>query len=82
MMLGKIGPLTRGEAELTGPYQLQPRPMARAWEYWAIRLEKSGGMPSVRRTASKSRGAKSRSAKSQGAKSQSAKSQGSKSRKR
>jgi ribulose-5-phosphate 4-epimerase/fuculose-1-phosphate aldolase len=45
MMLGKIGPLTRGEAELTGPYQLQPRPMARAWEYWATRLEKSGGMP-------------------------------------
>jgi hypothetical protein len=45
MMLGKIGPLTRGEAELTGPYQLQPRPMARAWEYWATRLEKSGGLP-------------------------------------
>jgi ribulose-5-phosphate 4-epimerase/fuculose-1-phosphate aldolase len=31
MALGKIGPLSRGEAELTGPYQLQPRPMARAW---------------------------------------------------
>ena len=34
MLLGKIGPLSRGEAERTGPHQLQPRPMARAWEYW------------------------------------------------
>jgi len=45
MALGKIGPLSRGEAELTGPYQLQPRPMARAWEYWTTRLEKAGEMP-------------------------------------
>jgi HCOMODA/2-hydroxy-3-carboxy-muconic semialdehyde decarboxylase len=45
MMLGKIGPLTRGEAELTGAYQLQPRSMARAWEYWATRQEKGGGLP-------------------------------------
>jgi len=45
MALGKIGPLSRGEAERTGPYQLQPRPMARAWEYWTTRLEKSGEMP-------------------------------------
>jgi HCOMODA/2-hydroxy-3-carboxy-muconic semialdehyde decarboxylase len=45
MMLGKIGPLTRGEAERTGPYQLQPRPMARAWEYWTERLKKSGELP-------------------------------------
>ena len=45
MALGKIGPLSRGEAERTGPYQLQPRPMARAWEYWTERLKKSGEMP-------------------------------------
>ena len=45
MMLGKIGPLTRGEAERTGPYQLQPRPMARASEYWTERLKKSGELP-------------------------------------
>ena len=45
MLLGKIGPLSRGEAERTGPHQLQPRPMARAWEYWTERLKKSGEMP-------------------------------------
>jgi ribulose-5-phosphate 4-epimerase/fuculose-1-phosphate aldolase len=45
MMLGKIEPLSRGEAELTGPYQLQPRPMGRAWEYWTARLAKAGAMP-------------------------------------
>jgi HCOMODA/2-hydroxy-3-carboxy-muconic semialdehyde decarboxylase len=60
MLLGKIGPLSRGEAERTGPHQLQPRPMARAWEYWTSRLEKSGEMPKsgrggARRTTMKSR---------------------------
>ena len=51
MLLGKIGPLSRGEAERTGPHQLQPRPMARAWEYWTMRLEKSGEMPKSGRVA-------------------------------
>jgi ribulose-5-phosphate 4-epimerase/fuculose-1-phosphate aldolase len=60
MMLGRIGPLTRGEAELTGPYQLQPRPMGRAWEYWATRLEKSGGLPPAPRAKRSVRAAKSR----------------------
>jgi HCOMODA/2-hydroxy-3-carboxy-muconic semialdehyde decarboxylase len=59
MLLGKIGPLSRGEAERTGPHQLQPRPMARAWEYWTTRLEKSGEMPRSGR-GGKSRAAKSR----------------------
>jgi ribulose-5-phosphate 4-epimerase/fuculose-1-phosphate aldolase len=45
MALGKIGPLSRGEAELSGPYQVQPRPMARAWEYWTERLKKRGELP-------------------------------------
>ena len=58
MLLGKIGPLSRGEAERTGPHQLQPRPMARAWEYWTTRLEKSGEMPRS------GRGGESRTAKS------------------
>jgi HCOMODA/2-hydroxy-3-carboxy-muconic semialdehyde decarboxylase len=61
MALGRIGPLSRGEAERTGPYQLQPRPMARAWEYWTERLKKSGEMPSMRRSAT--RGAKARAAR-------------------
>jgi ribulose-5-phosphate 4-epimerase/fuculose-1-phosphate aldolase len=47
MLLGKIGPLTRGEAERSGPYQVQARPMARAWEYWTERLKKRGELPTV-----------------------------------
>jgi ribulose-5-phosphate 4-epimerase/fuculose-1-phosphate aldolase len=62
MALGRIGPLSRGEAERTGPYQLQPRPMARAWEYWTERLRKAGEMPrpgpsSARRATAKARAA-------------------------
>ena len=52
MLIGKIGPLSRGEAELTGPYQLTPRPMARAWEYWTTRLKKNGELPRARRSGS------------------------------
>jgi ribulose-5-phosphate 4-epimerase/fuculose-1-phosphate aldolase len=64
MALGRIGPLSRGEAERTGPYQLQPRPMARAWEYWTERLKKSGEMPSMRRSAARRPTAKTRAAPS------------------
>jgi ribulose-5-phosphate 4-epimerase/fuculose-1-phosphate aldolase len=53
MALGRIGPLSRGEAERTGPYQLQPRPMGRAWEYWTERLRKAGEMPKARRAAAR-----------------------------
>jgi ribulose-5-phosphate 4-epimerase/fuculose-1-phosphate aldolase len=53
MLLGKIGPLTRGEAELTGPYQLQPRPIGRAWEYWTTRLKDSGRLPPARRRSTR-----------------------------
>jgi HCOMODA/2-hydroxy-3-carboxy-muconic semialdehyde decarboxylase len=45
MALGKIGPLSRGEVERAGANQLEPRPMARAWEYWTARLEKRGELP-------------------------------------
>jgi ribulose-5-phosphate 4-epimerase/fuculose-1-phosphate aldolase len=62
MALGRIGPLSRGEAERTGPYQLQPRPMARAWEYWTERLKKAGEMPSMRRSAARRPTAKARAA--------------------
>jgi hypothetical protein len=64
MLLGKIGPLSRGEAERTGPHQLQPRPMARAWEYWTTRLKKSGEMPrSAPRGSAKTQLAKIRTAR-------------------
>jgi HCOMODA/2-hydroxy-3-carboxy-muconic semialdehyde decarboxylase len=45
MAIGKIQPLSRGEAERSGPRQLQPSPMGRAWEYWTERLKKSGELP-------------------------------------
>ena len=63
MMLGRIGPLTRGEAELTGPYQLTARPIGRAWEYWTARVKKSGGLPQARRAAAKLRAPQSRAGK-------------------
>jgi ribulose-5-phosphate 4-epimerase/fuculose-1-phosphate aldolase len=43
--LNTVSALTPGEAELAGASNLQPNPTARAWEYWVMRLEKSGGMP-------------------------------------
>jgi HCOMODA/2-hydroxy-3-carboxy-muconic semialdehyde decarboxylase len=65
MLIGKIGPLSRGEAKLTGPYQLTPRPMARAWEYWTTRLKKSGEMPRAPRGATRAgRAIKRRASKS------------------
>jgi hypothetical protein len=45
MMIGKIGALNAAERERAEPRQLQPRPMARAWEYWTTRLQKAGGLP-------------------------------------
>ena len=44
MMIGKIAPFSRGEAERTCPYQLQPRPMGRAWEYWTEAAEEERGV--------------------------------------
>jgi ribulose-5-phosphate 4-epimerase/fuculose-1-phosphate aldolase len=63
MLIGKIGALSRGEAELTGPYQLRPRPMARAWEYWTTRLEKRGEMPRAQRSGARRAGSKLRAGK-------------------
>jgi ribulose-5-phosphate 4-epimerase/fuculose-1-phosphate aldolase len=45
MMIGKIGALNKSERELGEPRQLQSRPMARAWEYWTVRLRKAGELP-------------------------------------
>jgi HCOMODA/2-hydroxy-3-carboxy-muconic semialdehyde decarboxylase len=54
MAIGKIAPLNEAERQRAEPRQLQPRPMARAWEYWTTRLQKAGGLP----PQSKSRAAK------------------------
>jgi ribulose-5-phosphate 4-epimerase/fuculose-1-phosphate aldolase len=40
-----LSPLTLGEARLAWERNLEPRPQARAWEYWSTRLKKAGEYP-------------------------------------
>jgi HCOMODA/2-hydroxy-3-carboxy-muconic semialdehyde decarboxylase len=40
-MLGGVSPLTQVEIQKAGAFNLEPRPIARAWEYWTTRLRKS-----------------------------------------
>ncbi|MEI8150957.1 MAG: class II aldolase/adducin family protein [Hyphomicrobiales bacterium] len=40
-----LSPLTPGEAKMAWDRNLQPRPQARAWEYWSTRLKKAGEYP-------------------------------------
>ena len=40
-----LSPLTPGEATMAWDRNLQPRPQARAWEYWSVRLKKAGEYP-------------------------------------
>ena len=40
-MLGGVRPLTPAEIQKAGAFNLEPRPIARAWEYWSTRLLKS-----------------------------------------
>jgi len=42
---GAISPLTPGEARMAEDRNLEPRPQARAWEYWSVRLKKAGEYP-------------------------------------
>lgn len=41
--LGNVSPLTAAETELAGEYNLRPGPVARAFEYWSVRLDKAEG---------------------------------------
>ena len=41
-LLGGVSPLTLGEIQKAGTFNLEPRPIARAWECWTTRLRKSG----------------------------------------
>jgi ribulose-5-phosphate 4-epimerase/fuculose-1-phosphate aldolase len=43
--LGNFGPLTPGEIEMAQAIYQLPNAQSRAWEYWATRLAKRGGMP-------------------------------------
>jgi len=57
--LGNFGPLTPGEIEMAQAIYQLPNAQSRAWEYWASRLAKRGGMPSdvVSVTAAKKKAA-------------------------
>ena len=39
--LGYVSPLNAAETALAGEYNLRPGPVARAWEYWSVRLDKA-----------------------------------------
>jgi HCOMODA/2-hydroxy-3-carboxy-muconic semialdehyde decarboxylase len=41
MALGGINKLTPVEIEKAGAFNLEPRPIARTWEYWSTRLRKA-----------------------------------------
>jgi HCOMODA/2-hydroxy-3-carboxy-muconic semialdehyde decarboxylase len=40
-MLGGISKMTPLEIEKAGTFNLEPRPISRAWEYWTTRLRKA-----------------------------------------
>ncbi len=63
--LGHVSSLTSEETELAGTYNLQPGPVARAWEYWNVRLDKAEGMlpPPKAKTARKLAAKKKRAAR-------------------
>jgi ribulose-5-phosphate 4-epimerase/fuculose-1-phosphate aldolase len=52
--LDHVSPLNEEETRLAGEYNLQPGPVARAWEYWSVRLDKVEGRAPERATAKKS----------------------------
>ena len=41
--LGYVSPLNAAETALASEYNLRPGPVARAWEYWSVRLDKAEG---------------------------------------
>jgi len=43
--VGHVSGLSPGEIEHAGKIHHQPNTVARAWEYWVMRLDKRGGMP-------------------------------------
>ena len=53
-----LSPLTPGEARLAWERNLEPRPQARAWEYWCNRLRKAGEFPAPLKAAKKATTAK------------------------
>jgi hypothetical protein len=62
MAIGTISPLNAAEARDASAFNLQPRPMARAWEYWTLRLGERGKFPPARRATAKASAKKSKAA--------------------
>jgi HCOMODA/2-hydroxy-3-carboxy-muconic semialdehyde decarboxylase len=57
--LGHVSPLTAAETELAGEYNLRPGPVARACEYWSVRLDKAEGNWSPAKSKPKAKARKS-----------------------
>jgi ribulose-5-phosphate 4-epimerase/fuculose-1-phosphate aldolase len=55
-----LSPLTPGEAKKSWDRNLEPRPQARAWEYWSVRLKKAGEYPAGGAAAKKSKSTSAR----------------------
>ncbi len=53
-LLGKVATLTAGETKLAGALNAMPNVTNRTWEYWTLRLARTGGLP-PRATGSKAR---------------------------
>jgi len=52
-MLGKVVPLSSGEARLAGSINAMPNVVGRTWEYWSMRLAEAGRLPPRGATSSK-----------------------------
>jgi ribulose-5-phosphate 4-epimerase/fuculose-1-phosphate aldolase len=54
-ILGHVSPLNAEETRLGGDYNLQPGPVARAFEYWSVRLDKVEGISPARKAPAAAR---------------------------
>jgi HCOMODA/2-hydroxy-3-carboxy-muconic semialdehyde decarboxylase len=67
-MLGKVVPLSSGETKLAGSINALPNVVGRTWEYWSMRLDHAGRLPSAgvraRKSAKSKRATKSTRRKS------------------
>jgi len=63
--LGHVSALNPAETRLAGEYNLRPGPVARAWEYWNVRLDKAEGSwrPQKAKTAMRKKPAVKRKSK-------------------
>ncbi|MFN3656116.1 MAG: class II aldolase/adducin family protein [Pseudolabrys sp.] len=53
--LGHVSPLNAEETRLAGAFNLQPDPVARAFEYWCARLDKTEGIAPRPRAAARAK---------------------------